>query len=276
MFGYYGAKCRQSKWIDTFIPKDNNLYIEPFSGAFWVYFKMQHYPDQAVYNDFNPHMSNIFRCVSQDVRMFRELMEEIEPNNKEIFLKCREDIFGKDASALVIPNFGVALKYLYLVCHVWSGINPVSGSFVSRPSNQNKWSPLKKKLYDRKSWVPKINGITNVHNDDFQKVIEQYDDGGAFFFVDPPYAGYESDGKNSKIAYSLNGFSKKDHERLANTLKNIKGKFALTYYDFPELSKLYPKNEFKWEQKNYKVTAGSGHMKGKKLRESTEILIMNY
>ena len=40
MISYIGGKARISKWIVPFIPKDIETYVEPFSGMFWVFFKM--------------------------------------------------------------------------------------------------------------------------------------------------------------------------------------------------------------------------------------------
>ena len=57
MISYIGGKARISKWIVPFIPKDIETYVEPFSGMFWVFFKMDliKYPNlkTVVYNDFN-------------------------------------------------------------------------------------------------------------------------------------------------------------------------------------------------------------------------------
>ena len=66
MISYIGGKARISKWIIPFIPKDIETYVEPFSGMFWVFFKMdlENYPNlkTVVYNDFNGLNSNLFKC----------------------------------------------------------------------------------------------------------------------------------------------------------------------------------------------------------------------
>ena len=72
---------------------------------------------------------------------------------------------------------------------------------------------------------------------DFQTVIEKYDSEKTYFYVDPPY--YIVGEGNY---YSNHEFNRQDHERLANCLKSIKGKFSLSYYDFPQLSEWFPKN----------------------------------
>ena len=53
----------------------------------------------------------------------------------------------------------------------------------------------------------------------------------AFFYADPPYFSTED-------MYEV-GFSWDDHVRLRDTLKNIKGRFLLSYNDCPEIRELY-------------------------------------
>ena len=62
--------------------------------------------------------------------------------------------------------------------------------------------------------------------------------------------------------------------RLAECIKNIKGKFSLSYYDFPKLSEWFPKDEYKWEQKDFAKAAAA--KKDGKQNMGTELLIKNY
>jgi len=61
---------------------------------------------------------------------------------------------------------------------------------------------------------------------------------------------------------------------LANTLKNIKGRFALSYYNFPQLSEWFPKDKYRWEMKEFKKAAAA--KSGVKQTNGEELLIMNY
>jgi len=61
-------------------------------------------------------------------------------------------------------------------------------------------------------------------------VIARYDQPRTIFFCDPPYldtCGYEE-------AFGLN-----DHERLADTLRSIEGRFLMTVNDHPVIRKMY-------------------------------------
>ena len=115
--------------------------------------------------------------------------------------------------------------------------------------------------------IKHFNKITFVENMDFQGVIEKYDSEKTFHYIDAPYFQKET-------YYSNHDFGREDHERLANCVKKIKGKFGMSYYDFPQLSEWFPKDKYRWEQKNFKKAAGS--KKDGTQNEGTELLIMNY
>jgi hypothetical protein len=57
-------------------------------------------------------------------------------------------------------------------------------------------------------------------------------------------------------------------------LKGIKGKFSLSYYDFQLLNEWFPKEEYKWEKKEFAKAAAA--KKGKVQNMGEELLIMNY
>jgi site-specific DNA-adenine methylase len=74
--------------------------------------------------------------------------------------------------------------------------------------------------------------------------------------------------------YSNHNFDRNDHERLANVLHQVKGKFGLSYYDFPDLSVWFPKNVYRWERKLFAKAAAA--KKGQTQNMGEELLIMNY
>jgi DNA adenine methylase len=102
---------------------------------------------------------------------------------------------------------------------------------------------------------------------DFQEVIEKYDGPKTYFYCDPPYYKTED-------YYANHAFGIETHERLATCLKSIEGKFSLSYYDFDQLSEWFPKDEYKWESKEFSKAAMA--KAGKAQTKGTELLIMNY
>jgi hypothetical protein len=57
-------------------------------------------------------------------------------------------------------------------------------------------------------------------------------------------------------------------------MKGIKGKFSLSYYDFPKLVEWFPVDQFEWRRENFKKAAAA--KKDGTQNEGTELLIMNY
>ena len=109
--------------------------------------------------------------------------------------------------------------------------------------------------------------ITFVENMDFEDVITEFDSETTYFYIDPPYWKTEN-------YYSNHDFDREDHERLSNPLKNIDGKWSLSYYDFPLLKEWFPKDEYIWKRKEF--TKSASGKRGKKQNMGEEILIMNY
>ena len=110
-------------------------------------------------------------------------------------------------------------------------------------------------------------GRTDVGDEQIKEIFDKYDSDKSYFYVDPPYWKTEN-------YYSNHDFDRDDHERLCNQLKQIKGKFSLSYYDFDLLSQWLPKNKFVWEQKEFTKQAGT--KKDGTRNKGTELLIMNY
>lgn len=269
MISWIGGKSRISSWIIPFIPKNIETYIEPMSGAFWVYLKMDlgEYPQlsKIVYNDFNDYLVNLFMCC-KDHENFHEYLQCYKSQDKELFYQFQKDLF-EIKGEYEMPNFENAMKFAYLTSQVWSGISPSDGKYIDlKGKYRSKFDTFKDKLVN-KSYVKNLDKITDFENLDFQKVIEKYDNEKSFFYVDAPYY-------NTEHYYSNGSFNKDDHERLALTLKNIQGKFAMSYYDFPQLSEWFPKDSYRWEQKDF--AKASMAQSGKEQTKGTELLIMNY
>ena len=150
---------------------------------------------------------------------------------------------------------------------VFSGSKPETSSYIDlKGKYKSKYLTFRDKL-SKPDWVEHFLRITDVENMDFQDVINKYDGEKSYFYVDPPYWKTEN-------YYSNHDFDREDHERLANVLKEMEGKFSLSYYDFPLLSEWFPKNEYTWEMKEFAKAASA--KKGEKQNMGQELLIMNY
>jgi DNA adenine methylase len=282
MISYIGGKKRMQTWINSFIPKDIETYVESFSGQFWIFFGMslEEYPNlkKVVYNDFNPLNYNLYRCVRNHQKLLEECenlivqQKDVFPTNpicKNNFDRFQKEIYSEDLIIGDEPNYEIAAKYVYVLTQVFSGANPEKSKFIDlKGKYHSKFTSFKNKLKDKK-WQRMFERIDFVENMDFEEVIKKYDSQTTYFYNDPPYyiVG-EGD------YYSNHDFDRDDHERLANCLKNIQGKFSLSYYDFVLLHEWFPEDQYRWEKKEFAKAAAA--KKGKSQNMGEELLIMNY
>lgn len=268
---YIGGKSRIGTWIRNYIPNDIETFVEPFSGMFWVFFRLElsNYPNlkTVVYNDFNPLNVNLFNCV-KNYEDFYEVIKDYKSQNKDLFDKFQSEIFSSDFKVdLSTPDYQTAAKYAYILSQVWSGTNPEKGKFIDlKGKYRSKFDSFKSKLVDKK-WQKHFDKITFCESSDFEDVIKKYDSPKTYFYCDPPYF------KTEKY-YANHDFGISTHQRLAETLKSIKGKFSLSYYHFEKLDEWFPKNEYIWESKEFSKAAMA--KSGKSQTKGIELLIMNY
>ena len=122
MFSYLGGKKFQAKWIARQFSK-HKTYVEPFGGAYWVYFVANHQIDQAhinVYNDFNKDIANIFYCARHKDREFLKELLLHEPQNEELFNQFKSDLMPLNTD-FELGDVERATKYIYLQSQSFSG-----------------------------------------------------------------------------------------------------------------------------------------------------------
>lgn len=286
MISYIGAKTgSMGKWIEEHIPKDIETYCEPFSGMFNVYYQMDidDYPNlkDVVYNDFNPLNANIFACVRQYEKFYPYLanqpyqerhVEDTDPKYAEWFYEYQKEIFDKELVLDVDnPDFLTAVKYAYVLGQVFSGSKPEKAKFIDLKGKYNcKFGAFTRKLNfsnHGKKLKKHFDHITHVECMDFEELMLKYDSPTAYFYLDPPYFTKEK-------YYSNHEFGLHTHERLANCMKRLDARWSLSYYYFDELEEWFPKDQYRWVEKDFHKISGA--KKGQPVNKSTEVLVMNY
>ena len=154
-----------------------------------------------------------------------------------------------------------------MLSQVFSGSKPEKSSFIDlKGKYKSKYLTFRDKL-SKPYWVEHFVKITEIENMDFADVITKYDSPTTYIYLDPPYWKTEN-------YYSNHDFDRDDHERLANVLHGIQGKFSLSYYDFELLHTWFPEPQYRWEKKEFAKAAAA--KKGTKQNMGEELLIMNY
>ncbi len=276
---YIGGKSKIGKWIVPYYPEDMETYVETFGGMFWCFFNMDlsKYPNlnKVVYNDFNPLNYNLFKCIQNPSELQRVLdmipvqqmgVETTPIEFKEKFKTFQSEVFNSGFTVNV-PDYDIAAKYVYVLTQVFSGSKPETSSFIDlKGKYRSKYLSFRDKL-SKPTWVDHFLKITDVENMDFAGVIEKYDSPSTYIYLDPPYWKTEN-------YYNNHDFDRQDHERLANVLNKIQGKFSLSYYDFDLLHEWFPEDRFRWESKEFAKAAAA--KKGVKQNMGKELLILNY
>jgi DNA adenine methylase len=276
---YIGGKSKIGKWIVPFYPNDMETYVEPFSGMFWCFFNtnLNQFPNlkRVVYNDFNPLNYNLFQCLQNPSQLLDEVNAipcqqqgvDVTPDiYKEQFVRFQAEIFAPNVR-IQAYDYEIAAKYAYVLSQVFSGSKPETSSFIDlKGKYKSKYLTFRDKL-SKPDWVEHFLRISHVENLDFQAVIDKYDSPSTYIYLDPPYWKTEN-------YYNNHDFDREDHERLANVLNNVEGKFSLSYYDFELLHTWYPENTFRWERKEFAKAAAA--KKGVKQNMGEELLILNY
>jgi len=246
---WIGGKKSSRDIIIPRFPLYYEKYIEVFGGGGWILFAKPPGNDHEVFNDANSNISNLFYCVREHCD---ELIEKLW-----YVLNCREDfdrikhIISEKAE---IGDVQRAAEFYQLIRYSYaSGCD----SFGGKPHSMWSNFPLIEQASRRLQKVV-------VENKDFEKLISAQDSEVSFFYCDPPYFSTES-------YYENVGFTTTDHERLRNTLKNISGKFLVSYNDCPEIRELYGGYEmYSYERlNNIRQRFDGGSMFG-------ELLIANY
>lgn len=279
MFPYIGGKSHHVKWMDPLFPNKFNTFVEVFGGAGWVSVKSPKvdYSRVRVYNDFNPLLANVFECLRVDPVALLSAMEQTPKSELSRYRQYQQELFvNLDWSTVNLGDVALAVKYLYLQTQVFAG-TALSATNVPYFTEQkaggkypSKYDTLKKKLANT-DIQSRLKKITQVEKIDCEDLIKKWDSKDTFFYVDPPYY-------NMEFYYSKD-FPREKHESLADTLSQIEGKFALSYYDFDDLRNFYPEDRFYWHRQKVYRSAATRSSKKKdysKTSKGTEILIMNY
>jgi DNA adenine methylase len=280
MISYIGGKARIGKWITEYIPTDIETYVEGFSGMFWVFFNMdlENYPNlkTVVYNDYNRLNSNLFKWIKQYDILWDALsnypcqqlgVTDTPPEYSQMFNQYQREVFNDDLIITEENSLEVACKYIYVLTQVFSGSKPETASYMDYKGKYRckvliLMDKLKNNYY--REHIDRINFVENL---DFEKVVEKYDSPTTYFYMDPPYYKTEN-------YYSNHIFTIETHQRLATCLQNVKGKFGLSYYDFPQLNEWFPKETYNWVNKSFKKAAAA--KKDGTQNDGIELLIMNY
>ncbi len=305
VISYFGGKSSNVfiEFINSKIPKDGSIktYLEPFSGSMGTYMdddKLKF--DVVVYNDKNRHQVNLYKCCSEPETFVKYLerlketllkTEEVDPLKKwdfykEIYKKYQKNEFLDDMN-FEIGDFKKAAIYAFLITSAHNSVYPRGAGLngYKKDKDRLKLEVLIDKLKKNK-YTKKLQSITEFLNIDFEELIKKYDAEDTYLYLDPPYARFnEEKGEDDAKRLFWYGadtdgvFGPASHRRLLELLKNTKCRWSLSYYYFPLLEELLPKDKYVWTEKEvFRSSAQGGNNSDLKSEQAKgfELLIMNY
>ena len=243
-----GKKLLRQTIIENFPDKKAfSKYVEVFGGAGWVLFAKDRHAANEVYNDINSNLTNLFKCVKYHAE---ELQKELDftINSRELFQEYISQINSKG-----LTDIQRAARYFYLIK-------------LSYGSNTRSFGAIKKDVEKMKSYLQDIQErLKNVviENKSFEEMIKQYDSKETLFYLDPPYFNAEK--------HYVSEFTQEHHMKLSEMLKNIEGKFILSYNDDEYIRNVYKDFNIIEIERNNNLTSRYSQN-----RRYKELLIKNY
>jgi len=229
-----GGKSDEIKFFEKYIPKDFDIYLEPFIGGGSVYFHLN--PNKAVINDIHKDLIDLYRCIAngknKDIYDFMK-----ENNNDEItYYKIRDEMIINDE----LDN---AKRFYYQRKTCFRGMLRYNknGKF-NIPFGKYKSINYNELLNDN---YEKLLQKTIILNENFEYIFQNYNNENNFMFLDPPY---DSEFTN----YGYCEFGRKEHIKLAELFKQTKIKCLMIIGKTDFIENLYKDYIIDEYSKNYK------------------------
>jgi site-specific DNA-adenine methylase len=300
IIAYFGGKANFQSFITPKIPRDCKTYVEPFSGSFAIYLDSNLEFENVIFNDRNKHQANLIQCCSRPEEFLVELKTlmsvggllyttETELDMKWDFYKAiyRKYITNDflDDMDFEIGDLSKAAIYAFLITSSFSSVYPRGGGFTGfvKKTDKLKLMVLINKL-EKNKYTERLQNISEFNSEDFESVIKRHDAEETYIYLDPPYARFneiKNDDDGRRLFWygcdTEETFGVSSHRRLLELLKTTKSRWSLSYYYFPLLEEILPKDEYFWTSKEFhRPSAAVKKVEGVTSEKGVELLIMNY
>lgn len=263
---WVGGKRKHIPQIKKLMPKDFNLYFEPFVGGGAVLFALQ--PKKAYINDINEELMTAYAELSHK-STYEKIKESLlvmnELKSKEHYLHIR----SLDPKELYSVDLVSRFIYLNRLC--FNGLYRLNKNGQFNVIYDNNKLRESYNVWDE-------NTMSNVHEYLSKASIVKYNTGDylhfmniamndSFMFVDPPYDSYEEQDNFNR--YGNTSFNRIDQIKLANKIWELteRGvKIMIFNHNTPLIRELYKGMTFHNVEQKLRLT-----QKG-----AEEIIITNY
>ncbi|MGE0327859.1 MAG: XkdF-like putative serine protease domain-containing protein [Polyangiaceae bacterium] len=213
IWGSPAGKKRLAKRLAAMLPP-HKTYVEPFAGSAAVLFAKEPSAVEVI-NDGDPEIAEAYALVKKlSPQGFAKLKKLPWVGNRDTFKKLIDAKPQGDAERLH--------RFLYLTHFSYGKLRGKSFN----PGSEGVGATTLKRI---EQFGPRIKSV-KVYSGDYERVCRKYDSKDTVFFLDPPYPGYNVDVGEGDF----------DEERFFKLVKELKGKFLITYGirgKFPKMAK---------------------------------------
>ena len=264
-----GGKTQLLQALTAKVPQTYNNYFEPFIGAGAFFLSLE--PKSAVINDRNEQLINLYHQLKNSASEIISIVNSLDEVacDKNYYYKRRERYNQKIATKELDPE--CAALMIWLNKHCFNGLYRVnSKGFFNVPYNN--------KVTGKSLDEDNVEAISRFLNEkdvtilcsDFEEACENVGPGD-FVYFDSPYVPESNSADFTD--YTKIGFSKQDHDRLAELFRRLDrvGAYVmLSNNDVPFVRELY--KEYFIEPLDVKRLINRNAAK----RSGKEVLITNY
>lgn len=248
---YLGGKSLLTNKIIPKIP-EHTCYCEVFAGAAWLLFKKEESQVEII-NDINTDLVTLYRVVKHHLTEFVRYLNWILVSRDEF---ARFKIEEPES----LTDIQRAVRFYYLLRSGYGG-KVSKPSFNINTTRRSGFNLLR--LEEELSAVYLRLSRVYIENKPYQKLIEQFDKPHTFFYLDPPYFGFEN-------CYGNGIFSRADFTVLRDLLAEIEGKFIMSINNTPEIRQIFTQFNIEMVATTYTAAGGNKRVPVK------ELLIKNY
>lgn len=233
-FGWYGGKFSHLDWLLPLLPNSQH-YCEPFGGSAAVLLNKEP-ANVETYNDIDGEIVNFFKVLRDQKEELLYVIGMTPFSRKEFQLAIQSNGNGHG-----LTDLEKARRFFIRARQVRTGLaqtasngrwaNCLSTSRAGMAGAVSRWLGSVEGLEYIASRLLKVQ----IEKDDAFAIIKRYDSADTLFYCDPPYP-HESRGDKNAYKFEMND---SEHIHLANLLKNIKGKAAISGYRCNLYDELY-------------------------------------
>lgn len=266
---WVGGKFSNLHYIRELLPSTYNKYYEPFLGGGAVLLDLC--PKEAVVNDINPELINMYLQVRDNVEEVIAHLADIDSfhehsgnDPKEIYYDVREAFNNRRGSNTPVQ----AARFIYLNKHCFNGLYRVNSKGEFNVPFNGKLTGGSFHAEHLREVSKQLRGV-EFRCGDFEQSVKSIAPKD-FIFIDSPYVPLTP---TSFVDYTKEGFSYEDHVRLSDFYKELSdyGVYCmLTNHDTELIRDLYSGFNFTEVDVRRSINRNGDNRKGK------EVIITNY